>query len=194
MNAFKLEEVGTKSEKFKTPKSCCLPYGSLERALGKEEREDLNKLFKQLNDANDIITVDKLHLQLAKEFSELLETETANKVIEEYVHEIKEFLSSASALIAVRSSSNIEDLKKLSGAGLFDSILNVIASDEKGIADAIRNVWKSLYSKRAIQSRFKYRINQEYAAMGILVQEMILSDYSFIIHTSNPVIIQITHR
>lgn len=46
------------------------------------------------------------------------------------VKEIQSFLKAIShSLVAVRSSSTLEDLKKMAGAGLFDSILNVRLDD-----------------------------------------------------------------
>ena len=58
-----------------------------------------------------------------------------------------------SALVAVRSSSTLEDLKNMAGAGLFDSILNVPLSDIANVRKAIVNVWLSLFTERAIISR-----------------------------------------
>ena len=174
---------------FKTPKSCCLPYGSLENALknSNDMRKDLITIFEKLNNALDIQNVDQLHSVLVNEFNKELDCPSVNTIVSDYASKIMEFFSSSCELIAVRSSSNVEDLKKLSGAGLFDSILNIHINDQKAICDAIKGVWSSLYSKRAVQSRYKYKIKQEFAAMGILIQEMIPSDFSFIIHTSNPV-------
>ena len=96
---------------------------------------------------------------------------------------------SSTKLLAIRSSSNVEDLRWLSGAGLFRSELNIPSSNHRAICDAIKEVWKSLYSQRAVQSRLKYGIRQEIAAMAVLIQEMISAEYSFIMHTSNPVIL-----
>lgn len=166
-----------------------MPYGALEKALkaNGESRKALSEMLEKLNGAADSENAENAHAKLAAELAKQLETEPANKVIGEYAQQVKELLSPECKLVAVRSSSNVEDLKKLSGAGLFDSVLNIISSDERGIADAIRNVWESLYSKRAVQSRFKYGIRQELAGMAVLVQEMVASEYSFIAHTSNPV-------
>jgi phosphoenolpyruvate synthase/pyruvate phosphate dikinase len=61
--------------------------------------------------------------------------------------------------LAVRSSSTLEDLDKMAGAGLFDSILNVKLNDKNQIKDAIIGVWQSLYNKRAIISRKQNNIS-----------------------------------
>ena len=57
------------------------------------------------------------------------------------------------SLVAVRSSSTLEDLSKMAGAGLFDSILNVTLHDMEGLKKSIIDVWISLYTERAIISR-----------------------------------------
>jgi phosphoglucan, water dikinase len=75
----------------------------------------------------------------------------------------------------------------MAGAGLFDSILNVPLSDMANVRKAIVNVWLSLFTERAIISRKQYGITSEQAHMSVLIQQQIHSDYSFVIHTRNPV-------
>jgi phosphoenolpyruvate synthase/pyruvate phosphate dikinase len=53
----------------------------------------------------------------------------------------------------VRSSSTLEDLDKMAGAGLFDSILNVKLEDSDDLKYAIIDVWLSLHTQRAVISR-----------------------------------------
>ena len=60
---------------------------------------------------------------------------------------------SKNSLVAVRSSSTLEDLKNMAGAGLFDSILNIPLSDMRYLRKAIVDVWLSLFTERAIISR-----------------------------------------
>ena len=75
----------------------------------------------------------------------------------------------------------------MAGAGLFDSILNVKLQDRNHIKDAIVGVWQSLYNKRAIISRKQNNISTQSAQMAILVQRMIESEISFIIHSVDPI-------
>lgn len=75
----------------------------------------------------------------------------------------------------------------MAGAGLFDSILNVPLSDMANVRKAIVNVWLSLFTERAIISRKQYGITSEQAHMSVLIQQQIHSDFSFVIHTKNPV-------
>ncbi len=195
-NAFILESLSQSCGLFKTPKSCCLPYGALGHILkaknpGEEESSNsISAIFTQLGNAEDGATVEKFHALLHERLTIKFAQENCRKIVEEYAAQIKAQLFPKHKLVAIRSSSNVEDLKKLSGAGLFDSILNVQSSDESVIAEALKEVWRSLYSRRAMQSRLKYKINEEKASMAILIQEMISADASFIIHTTNPVPLQ----
>ncbi len=55
-----------------------------------------------------------------------------------------------SSLLAVRSSSSMEDLDaKNSGAGLYDSFIGVLPQLQN-LKEAIENVFKSLFTLRAV--------------------------------------------
>ena len=87
----------------------------------------------------------------------------------------------------MRSSANCEDLQKVSGAGLYDSIANVDAGDKAAVAKAVSLVWQSLWTKRAALSRRAAGMKHTDAAMGVLVQQMVRGDLSFIAFSSNPI-------
>jgi phosphoenolpyruvate synthase/pyruvate phosphate dikinase len=63
----------------------------------------------------------------------------------------------------VRSSSTLEDLDKMAGAGLFDSILNINLNSPQEIKNAIVDVWLSLHTQRAVISRKQNKIKTEHA-------------------------------
>lgn len=86
--------------------------------------------------------------------------------------------------LVVRSSANCEDLEELAGAGLYDSVMNVAPAD---VASAIRTVWSSLWTRRAALSRRQANLPHEQAQMAVLIQEMVLPDFSFVLHTVNPI-------
>ena len=67
-------------------------------------------------------------------------------------------LKSNNNLLAIRSSSNLEDNSGQAGAGLFDSYLNIDLSNEKDIINHISKVWASLFNSRAIINRKKLNI------------------------------------
>jgi phosphoglucan,water dikinase len=77
----------------------------------------------------------------------------------------------------------------MAGAGLYDSVLNLPLKDKDAVIGGIKQVWLSLFNERAILSRKKYGIPQERAEMAIVIQSLIPIEYSFVIHTVNPVTI-----
>ncbi len=64
------------------------------------------------------------------------------------------------ALLAVRSSANVEDLAGMSAAGLYESVVGVRAADAGAVAKAMGAVWASLYTRRAVLSRRTARVQQ----------------------------------
>jgi phosphoenolpyruvate synthase/pyruvate phosphate dikinase len=85
--------------------------------------------------------------------------------------------------LIVRSSSNCEDGYNFSGAGVYDSVANV---KPRRIADAVRTVWASLWNVNAVLGRRYSGISHGRAHMAVLIQHMVVPEYSFIIHTLNP--------
>lgn len=85
-----------------------------------------------------------------------------------------------------RSSSNVEDLKGVSGAGLYESVGNVDPADRGAVEAAVRAVWASLFTPRAVGSRRAAGIPQSSARMAVLVQPMVDPEVSFVVHTVSP--------
>jgi len=86
--------------------------------------------------------------------------------------------------LAVRSSANLEDLPWLSGAGLYDTVVNV---PPPGVARAVREVWASLFTRRAARARGRMGIPHGKAHMAVVIQKMASPDYSFVLFTADPV-------
>lgn len=68
-----------------------------------------------------------------------------------------------------RSSTNAEDRKGFSGAGLYTSKTGRVGSEKKPVDRAIRKVWASLWSYDAFMEREAFHLDHADAAMGILV-------------------------
>jgi len=68
-----------------------------------------------------------------------------------------------------RSSTNAEDAKGFSGAGLYSSKTGILYDDQKTIDRAIKKVWASLWNYAAFMEREFFSIDHRQAYMGILV-------------------------
>lgn len=86
--------------------------------------------------------------------------------------------------LAVRSCSADED-SAFSHAGMHDSILDVSTPEE--LLRAIRAVWASLWTDRAILYRREMGMEAGTSDMGVLIQPMIYGRISGVLFTVNPV-------
>lgn len=86
--------------------------------------------------------------------------------------------------VAVRSSATAEDLPDLSFAGQQETFLNV--RDADALLHALVSCWGSLWTARAIGYRARNAIDQTQVALAVVVQQMIDSEVSGVLFTSNP--------
>jgi len=123
-----------------------------------------------------------------------------NEIIESYedISTDKNALSAASkdalnilrysqepSFVAVRSSATTEDLEGASFAGQQESYLNI--KGNKDVVEAVKKVFASLFTARAIYYRKKKGFSKEKFALAAVVQKMIDSDKSGVIFSKNPV-------
>jgi hypothetical protein len=88
--------------------------------------------------------------------------------------------------IRFRSSTNVEDAEKFTGAGLYDSFSGCLADDldgdedgpcrcdpnesnERGVFRAIRKVFASFYNDNAFLERLRHDVNEQEVGMALLV-------------------------
>lgn len=69
--------------------------------------------------------------------------------------------------VFVRSSTNSEDLPNFNGAGLYHTAVNVKTKD--ALAAAMKEVWASLWSFRAVEERMAYRMDERAVACALLL-------------------------
>ena len=167
---------GTRGAGFKTPGAIVLPFGVMEKALlisgpsATRYRELLDNL-------------DRSSPELPEGILQRLSRLLAGLEIP------REVVSAASAAfgrdprLMVRSSACGEDREGSVEAGVYSTVANVSLS---GITDAVRMVWSSLWSRNAARSRMRAGIPPAAARMSVIIQEMIAPDYSFIMHTQDP--------
>ncbi|XP_078433717.1 chloroplastidic phosphoglucan, water dikinase (ATGWD3) [Wolffia australiana] len=171
------DELGTPAT-FRVPAGVVVPFGSMEAAL---ERSGSMELFTSLIDRLETATL--IGGELDQVCSELQALVSSLRPSDEVNADIWKSVPGATRLIA-RSSANVEDLAGMAAAGLYDSIPNIGAA---GVDEAVARVWASLYTRRAVLSRRAAGVRQSAATMAVLVQEMLLPELSFVIHTVNPV-------
>jgi len=75
--------------------------------------------------------------------------------------------------IIFRSSTNSEDLVGFSGAGLYRSVVVQPNPTEAAVADALRQVWGSVWTLRGYEEREWYRIDHRRVAMAVLIQPFV---------------------
>jgi phosphoglucan,water dikinase len=161
---------------FRAPRGLAIPFGVLSRcldanpALGAEYRR-LQQGLEQVAGAE----IEPLLERLRALTLDLQLPDEIGRAVSEYF--------GPDARLAVRSSANGEDLEHLAGAGLYDSVINVHPA---GAGRAIAQVWASLWTRRAALSRIQAGIPHTQIHMAVLVQELVVSQLCFVLHTVNP--------
>ncbi len=85
--------------------------------------------------------------------------------------------------VFVRSSTNAEDLKGFNGAGLYDTVPNVVGRAALGAA--IKQVWASLWNFHAMEERKRFGIESRAVYSGVLVQVGINASAAGVLVTKN---------
>ncbi|MFT5433787.1 MAG: hypothetical protein ACI9OJ_004495 [Myxococcota bacterium] len=83
----------------------------------------------------------------------------------------------------IRSSTNAEDLKGFSGAGLYDTVPNV--TGKSAVADAVRHVWASVWNLRAYEEREAFGVDHRAVYGAVLVQVGINATAAGVLITTN---------
>ena len=186
----KLYEISEKCKLFQTPFSMCIPndiykyYFNLfieknSDKLNKLEQTDLKNLeLESENFKNDFINfIISLHKENDSKLNSIL-TSISNNFSS---------IKTNNNLLAIRSSSNLEDNSNQAGAGLFDSYLNIDLNNHEEIIEKIAKVWASVFNSRAIINRRKLNIETKLAKMAVIIMQMTEPDFCYVIHTMNPI-------
>ena len=175
-----LIDLKDKINLYQTPTSMCIPY-------------QVYIYFEKYLSNNNIIKLDNCSLKEVENLAENVRNDYILSILksnDDHLEKIcNDFQSNFNnnCLLAIRSSSNLEDLKKSAGAGLFDSKVGIEINNKQSIKQAIVEVWSSIFTSRGVISRKKAKISNFKGKMAILVQEMMNPELSFVIHTINPI-------
>ncbi|MGE0401161.1 MAG: PEP/pyruvate-binding domain-containing protein [Kofleriaceae bacterium] len=85
--------------------------------------------------------------------------------------------------VFVRSSTNAEDLPGFNGAGLYDTVANVVG--KKALGDALRVVWASVWTMRAVEEREAFGIDHRQVFGAVLVQVGVNATAAGVLITKN---------
>jgi phosphoenolpyruvate synthase/pyruvate phosphate dikinase len=85
--------------------------------------------------------------------------------------------------VFVRSDTNVEDLPEFTGAGLSETLPNIVGVD--AIIDSIPRVWASVLSPRAIAWRSSLLTNPQEVYASVLLMRSVPSDKSGVMVTTN---------
>ncbi len=86
--------------------------------------------------------------------------------------------------VAVRSSAADEDGALASFAGQHDTFLNVVGIDS--VYEAVVKCWASAFTDQAIAYRQAQGYEVDQVHIGVLIQEMVPADMSFVMFSVNP--------
>lgn len=84
---------------------------------------------------------------------------------------------------AIRSSCSLEDSQSDSFAGQFNTYLNVDVFD---IEKKVKECFESVHNKNVVDYLKERKIPEEELMMDVIIQQMVESDYSGVLFTSNP--------
>ncbi|HEY9720924.1 MAG TPA: PEP/pyruvate-binding domain-containing protein [Oscillatoriaceae cyanobacterium] len=108
----------------------------------------------------------------------------AARLPEGLAREISEALRVLGATtVAVRSSATLEDGETSAAAGVFESVLNVPA---ESALDALKRVWASAYTPRAIAHALTLGQDPGQLRLGVIVQRMLAPEVAGVLFTTDP--------
>ncbi|CAL8462111.1 g1642 [Coccomyxa elongata] len=166
---------------FRTPAGVCVPFGCMEAAVKESGKAaEFEELLGEIESAK--LEGGALDAACSKLHKLVEGLRLPASILKEACGAFPE-----GATLIARSSANVEDLAGMSGAGLYESLAGVPAAYPDALGAAVSGVWASLYARRAVLSRRAAGVAQADAAMAVLIQEQLGSEYSFVLHTRSPV-------
>lgn len=138
---------------------------------------DINNLTKKINDALNNLDINDLNS--LKKNSQLIQNHIlSGQFSPDFENQIKKAYQQLHLdelhSVAVRSSATAEDLPDASFAGQQDTYLNI--SGVENVLIAIKKVFASLFTERAIVYRYHHHFNHDDIAISVGIQKMVRSD------------------
>jgi phosphoglucan, water dikinase len=149
---------------FQAPRGAVLPFGCMEAAV---EAAGKSSAFVDLLQVIETAAIGPELDKACVDMQALLSAkcQPSSEVVARLQDEVRD-----ARVVIARSSASVEDLAGLSGAGLYESVPNLDATNAAALAQGVADVWASLFSRRAVLSRRAAAIQQRDASMAVLVQ------------------------
>lgn len=180
IKAANLGEIKTKIKNIDVPDGFAIPFSQYAAFMQQHNIKDKIKQLQASDDFNTSADVRKKALEKLRNYIEDCEVDTAFS--DDWIKQWQNQLDSKG--VFVRSSSNAEDLKNFSGAGLFTTVPNVKTGTD--LINAVKKVWASVYNFEAYESRRRMNIPDSLIMMSVLVQQATDSDISGVMITKDP--------
>ena len=178
--AANLGEIKAKIKNVVIPDGFSIPFAQYESFM------ILNKIREHLKEIESHPSfyeqIEFRRIELAKLRDRIELTEIDSAIVNSWIQQWSTQLDGKG--VFVRSSSNAEDLKNFSGAGLFTTIPNVKSAEE--LEKAVKKVWASIYNFEAYESRRRAGIPDSLVMMSVFVQLAVDSDISGVMITKDP--------
>lgn len=170
--------------KAAVPRGFCMTLTSFIKQVesNSEIMKSVNNIMKSIRDVNEE--------QLKLACSDTVEFFASIPIISDVQHAIQDKMKflfgqdCTTKTFAVRSSAAGEDGSEASSAGQMETYLGVRGQTE--IFNAVRKCWASAFTYQAVQYR-RQSGQPIKVAVGVVIQEMVLSEVSGVIFTNDPV-------
>jgi len=135
--------------------------------------QEINKI-----DSGDVKAVNALSEKIRKMIMRAEIPDGIGKAIHHHFKGLK------AEYVAVRSSATAEDAATASWAGELETYTHITG---KGLLEAVKKCWASLYTPRAIVYRIEQKLRHEEVSVAVVVQKMVESEVSGVAFTVHPV-------
>lgn len=155
----------SKKAAFKTPEGAfAIPFFFYDKHMESAGGRPLLEKILLLNTTTDQDSIRTLLKKLRKSITKTPLNKAFLSTVEKRISK-----TNGTDRMRFRSSTNAEDTKGFSGAGLYTSKTGILDHPKKTIEKAIKKVWASLWSYEAYMERAYFDIPQQQVFMGILV-------------------------
>lgn len=138
------------------------------------QKNDLSRVISQQLDQLDSENIDQLKKRSVVVREAILDATLPEDLIVEVTKAYQGLQLKKEQSVAVRSSATAEDLAEASFAGQQDTYLNIKGID--AVLQAIKRVYASLFTERAIAYRAHHGFDHHSVAMSVGIQKMVRSD------------------